>query len=236
MFHNVATLSRHYDCVRADYALMRATVIVLAECHTKMPRDRNAYPLNGFTCLHMTGSDRDGMSNGLALYVKDENVNACRFVADNSPNSDGIYSTSSDIVEMGLMKFYINTNKIAYLCFVYRHPKASDFWHQLKDFLTRHLSTRLMTNCRIKDRLILVGDFNIDLLDLESDKRIKEKIEKDLGLEQLVVMPTTDRGTCIDWCATNIEQENYPHKVIVYESFFSDHKPLWLYVKNKEAK
>lgn len=38
---------------------------------------------------------------------------------------------------------------------------------------------------------------------------------------------STDRNTCIDWCLTNNSNEN-EHNVTVYESWFSDHKPLWL--------
>lgn len=62
-----------------------------------------------------------------------------------------------------------------------------------------------------------------------------------LGLE--LIMPegqsvldkaydSTDRNTCIDWCTTNNERTQQ-HKITVYESWFSDHKPLWLEINIK---
>ena len=42
---------------------------------------------------------------------------------------------------------------------------------------------------------------------------------------------TTDYGTTIDYFFTNLQKTNY--QLIRYESIFSDHKPLWLYV-NKD--
>ena len=54
---------------------------------------------------------------------------------------------------------------------------------------------------------------------------------------------STDRRTCIDWCMyrrRSIENERDdeqsvrqapPYRLKVYESWFSDHKPLWLEIK-----
>ena len=63
-------------------------------------------------------------------------------------------------------------------------------------------------------------------------------MKHNLGLE--LVMPaginvkdaydSTDRNTCIDWCMTSNER-SHQHKITVYESWFSDHKPLWLEIK-----
>ena len=37
---------------------------------------------------------------------------------------------------------------------------------------------------------------------------------------------STDRDSCIDWCMTNVEEDG-SERLTVYESWFSDHKPLW---------
>ena len=62
-----------------------------------------------------------------------------------------------------------------------------------------------------------------------------DKIKNKFNL-RLVNPPeyTTIRKTIIDWVLTNTtgENDNINHKVYVYESFFSDHKPLWLYLRN----
>lgn len=202
---------------------------MLAECQTKVPRDRNALPLPGFTLLHMTGSNRDGVKNGIAMYVQNKIARSCVFVADNSPQQDGIYE-QSDVCEMALLKCRMNDQLVLYFCCVYRHPNAPNFYNQFRDFLRDHLGTRLFDK-KLKNKVFVFGDFNIDLLRDDKDKRAKEAIEKELHLHQLVIVPTTDRNTCIDWCLTNVKNDKLPHSAIVYESYFSDHKPIWLYVK-----
>ena len=43
---------------------------------------------------------------------------------------------------------------------------------------------------------------------------------------------STDRNTCIDWCLANdvVRNQLGENKINlqIYESWFSDHKPLWL--------
>ena len=69
----------------------------------------------------------------------------------------------------------------------------------------------------------------------------KEKIYNTLGLE--LVLPakqanqvnnskeeyysSTDRDTCIDWCMSNMKTTAH---LKIYESWFSDHKPLFLVI------
>ena len=230
IFHNVAGLARHWRCIKSDFGFMNASIIMLAECRTKVPRDRTALPLpGGYSLMHMTGSARDGVSNGIAIYIKESIRRDCFFVADNSPRQDGCFD-SSDVCEMGLLRCRIKENNVIYFCCVYRHPNASDFYKKLRDFLRTHIGTRLIDN-KFKSKVFVLGDFNIDLLRTDKDKRVKEAIEKELHLRQLVLVSTTDRETCIDWCMTNAKSTKLPHEAIVYESYFSDHKPIWLYVK-----
>lgn len=52
-----------------------------------------------------------------------------------------------------------------------------------------------------------------------------------LGLQLLLpnnqTYSSTDRDTCIDWCMTNNDNQ-VQHSISVYESWYSDHKPLWI--------
>ena len=49
---------------------------------------------------------------------------------------------------------------------------------------------------------------------------------------------TTDAGSCLDMCLTtdddagkHLYQETYAEWPCVYESYFSDHKPVWMSIR-----
>jgi hypothetical protein len=78
--------------------------------------------------------------------------------------------------------------------------------------------------------LFVLGDFNINLIGDESS--VARTMQDKLGLVFLHNSPTTDRGTCIDWCLTNVIDGSIGYGCQVYESYFSDHKPIILNIKN----
>jgi len=59
------------------------------------------------------------------------------------------------------------------------------------------------------------------------------KLQNELGLRFLHQKMTTDRDTCIDWCLTNIDRSIVQYECNVYESYFSDHKPIILTILNQ---
>ena len=60
-------------------------------------------------------------------------------------------------------------------------------------------------------------------------------MKKKLGLQPILPENTnmedfyvsTDRDSCVDWCMSNVTRDD-SERLHVYESWFSDHKPLWL--------
>ena len=74
---------------------------------------------------------------------------------------------------------------------------------------------------------ILLGDFNINLLEETSEKRaIARCLIEQRGYKQLIKQYTTDNQTLIDHIFTNV-----PHLVVstgVLESYYSDHKPIYI--------
>ena len=48
-----------------------------------------------------------------------------------------------------------------------------------------------------------------------------------IGIDPENFYASTDNKSCIDWCMTNNTNKD-EHNVTVYESWYSDHKPLWL--------
>lgn len=54
------------------------------------------------------------------------------------------------------------------------------------------------------------------------------------GHEKSKFYESTDRNTSIDWCMTNNRtSQDHEHRLQIYESWFSDHKPLWLEIGDK---
>jgi hypothetical protein len=76
--------------------------------------------------------------------------------------------------------------------------------------------------------LIVLGDLNCQY---ERSTALVTKIHQEMKLHTENTGRTTDYGTTIDYFFTNLQKSSY--QLIRYESVFSDHKPLWLYV-NKD--
>jgi hypothetical protein len=228
MFHNVAAFRRKYDYVNRDYACRNCDVLLFSECHTIPHRDREAN-LDDFRLLHVSGNDDANSASGQMCFLnKKSHVGHFEFVSDNT--SGGLYKQSKDHLELSLFQMSTKGGKRVYICHVYNHPGnlMRTFWHEFKTFLRSHL--HLDEHNRVASILFVLGDFNINLMD--DDARLVNKMREELGLVFLHNSPTTDRGTCIDWCLTNVVDGSIGYNCQVYESYFSDHKPVILTINN----
>jgi exonuclease III len=225
----VANLKYHFDNIKSDFAMTSADILLFAECHTK-PTDINQLALNDYNIIHLSGSNNANASNGLACYVKKSLTNRTNFILDNSTN--GYYNSSSG-VELALMTLQLPNNGTLYICFLYNHPSNSfaSFWQSFKDFLTTNIPNA--RNKNLAPPILIFGDFNFNLLQRKtiSDENLNKFLSKFALKFTNLSKSTTDRETLIDWCLSNAEGKN-KMKFFVYESYFSDHKPLWLYLEN----
>ena len=226
-FHNVAHLRYHLDYIKADFGMMNADLLLFAECHSK-PTQKAELDIPGFKLIHLSGSNEPNASNGLACYMR--NGRGVNFIIDNSIN--GLYSSSSG-VEISLFTVNLANRKKIYVCSLYNHPKNSfqSFWDEFKTFITDNIP-----NIRDKAKapiIFVFGDFNFNLLNRSSitDENVGRLMNKFHLKLTNITRCTTDRETLIDWCLTNATS-NLRLKSFVYESFFSDHKPLWLFIEN----
>jgi exonuclease III len=226
-FHNVANLSYHLDYIKADFGMMNADVLLFAECHSK-PTQKAQMAIPGYKLIHLSGSNEINASNGLACYMK--NGRGVNFIKDNSTN--GLYSSSSG-VELALLTVNLANRQKIFVCSLYNHPKNSfqSFWDEFKTFIIDNIP-------HIRDKskapiIFVFGDFNFNLLQRKSisDENLGKFLNKFHLKLTNIDRCTTDRETLIDWCLTNANS-NLRLKAFVYESFFSDHKPLWLYIDN----
>ena len=75
--------------------------------------------------------------------------------------------------------------------------------------------------------VIMLGDFNVNLMENSSEKKTLSKYlcEQEHYI-QLINQETTDYKTQIDHIYTNIHEQI--HRSGVLESYFSDHKPIFV--------
>ena len=108
-----------------------------------------------------------------------------------------------------------------FIGFVYCPPKAASVAH-FTTFL-HSLSELIPENAKI----VLLGDFNYDTKHSHSiTKRFKVKMQ----LNQIMNSVTTDYGSYIDHIYKNFDND----ELVAYgtlESYYSDHKPLYLFLK-----
>ena len=105
--------------------------------------------------------------------------------------------------------------------------KNSEFAYEFDDFISKHF--RINEKNRIDKNLFILGDFNIDF---NNKKKMMNYMASEFGLfPTFSKTKTHDSGSQIDWCFTNVKlQNNSVYESKVYESWFSDHKPIWLQI------
>ena len=221
-FHNVAGLNAHLPYIKADFATQQADILLLVECHTN-PKDKDRYKIDGFQLLNLSGAKHLNASNGIACYVKDKYVNYVRVFSNSS--KDGLYKNSNDL-EITLVYLKLQKHK-TYIISLYKHPNQTfkDFWQTFKEFMRANIPDVENQDCQTN--VFILGDFNIDAI---KEAQVKDKILNKFNLK--FINPnghTTDRKTTIDWCLTNTK--TLQHVTYIYESYYSDHKPLWLSIK-----
>ncbi len=198
--HNVANLRFHLDSVKADYGMMNADVLICVETATKTcersirpyvnagtDQYYGEYRIDGFSLMRMGSCRDDGSKIGCALYFSKRalrNFNL-EFVADNSPNGDGVYR-GNKICELALFTCTLrgadnNSSQadellpLFYVIYGYNHPNRSvrDFYNDLKRFMTEkdlYASKTSSQARRNQDKnhkqVYLIGDFNLNLFDV----------------------------------------------------------------------
>jgi hypothetical protein len=219
MYHNVAGLSAHLDQIKADFAIQNADILFFAECHTN-PAHKNKYKLDDFELIHLSGSEKQNASNGLACYIRADLAGRTEFVADNS--KDGLYN-SSTILEISCIRVKLK-RVYHYFVYLYNHPKEkfANFYAELTKFLNQNIPDIGKDNA---PPVYLFGDVNKDI-HKKQDKLAQFKTHFGL-VATIPKVPTTNYNTTIDWFMTN---QTDIHRMTpgVYESYFSDHKPLTL--------
>ena len=217
VFHNVRSLHLHIDDVRSHYNIQKADVNIFVETRLCTLDKDDVYNMKGFTLYRNDYNQSPTRScYGTAVYVKNQ------FYCTEIPkrfNFSGvemtIIVTDQVIPNLHVIGIYRSSSNVNLAKFI----DALNYIHDFK-----------LTTPDIP--VIFLGDFNVNLLEKTSEqKALTRCLIDERGYTQLIKQYTTDYRSLIDHIYTNI-----PHLVQssgVLESYYSDHKPLFVSLKTK---
>ena len=143
---------------------------------------------------------------GIAVYYKSELMEQVPVIANMS---------AVEILVCEIKRKYCSSVKVMA---VYKPPAVP------LQCLLNSLYSPVMKNCERDSRLIIMGDFNIDIYGSTSDYQQLEQFMSDMGLKQHFSEMTTDMRTAIDHIYSNLENITCG----VSETYFSYHKSVWI--------
>jgi hypothetical protein len=204
IFHNVESLSPHVPDIEADSIYMNSDILCFVETRS-LPHE--TLHLRGHKCfLRQDCILTKKPGEGTAIFVKDGMNASITSIGHWKRNLGGnVEVTAFALHGIG---FYV----------AYKSPRATD-----KDLML--FLDDVMTNG--PEDKVLMGDLNIDLR-----KPLPTCFKHFIGRHNLKSInpnsyPTTDAGTHIDVCLSNIKNI----RSNVYESYFSFHKPLCIFIE-----
>ena len=228
LYHNVEGLATNLPFICADFGTMNADILMFAECHTN-PERAESIQIPGYQRLLLTGSTEFGSRTGLTLFVKQSMSDKITDLASNAANN---LVDNHDCIELAYFKFKMNADSCINICFLYKHPRMN----KMRAIQELEIFLRTQMQCQIgrfkKEKLLVIGDMNIDAKDSKNRAEYAMDLETRLGLWLATKSVTTDGKTALDWLMTNMDRleldKSFKHTL--YESVFSYHKPIWIYL------
>ena len=215
LFHNVRSLHLHISDVSRDCDVQATDISIFVET-ALCARDKDGqYSIDGFDLFR--NDDIHSENNlqtpyGTITYLKstlDYPIPPFRYNCNNM-------EISVTVVNEPVPSLHIVG--------VYRSKSKANL-HKLIEAL-HHLHVTLLFD----KPTVILGDFNIDLLKSSSERKaLMQNLTDYRGYSQLISQFTTDNRTSIDHIYTNIP--HVVHSSGVLESYFSDHKPIFVCLK-----
>ena len=210
---NARSLCKNYDemlqllsCLKHDFS-----VIGVSETWFKTSTDINMFQIPGYSFVHICRAEKNG--GGACLYIKDDLEFKFRF--DLSGSNSGYEIVFVEITNL--------SKKIIVGC-VYRAPSYDSV------SFVENLEHQLQILSRENKEIYLMGDFNINLMNYDTDRSVKDFVDfmYSFGLFSLVNKPTRITeisATLIDTIFTNCIQNEFSSGIIC--SDISDHMPIF---------
>ena len=213
VFHNVRSLRLHFEDVKADYSMQVADINVFVETGLCSVDNDECYFLNGFNLYRNDFSVESCTHSvyGSAMYVK-TGLQCISTPYRCNHNDVEITVTVLDepVKNLHIVGIYRSKSKVT----------ISKFIESL-DYLYKSVIGDAETP------VVILGDFNVNFK--ESSKELKcllRSMCEEKGYVQIINEYTTDYRTQIDHIYTNVER--FISHAGVLESYFSDHKPIFV--------
>ena len=187
LFNNARSLHKHYLDLRTDHSILNADILGFSETRLVTNDQDMEYHIDGFKIYRndekQTGKNRP--YHGLVLYLKDD-IAVQKLICKSEPQVEFIFSDVK-VKTMNLQVVYI-----------YRSNKCGI--PEFRTFLQEHL----LPIINIKSSLVILGDFNVDLLNDSANKQFEAHMQNQFGCAQHISESTTDSYTLIDHLYSNI--------------------------------
>ena len=213
MSFNIRSLNSNFDNFKAEILHYGKTLDIIGFCETRLTNDtEQLYKLPGYN-LHCANVASD--MGGVCIYVKDS-IN-CKLRKD-----------------LELIKYHIELmfieciidNKVYLIGMVYRRPGSS---------INRFMEDLEMTLDKINQNCILMGDYNINLLNTDNNQvQNLVNVMTQYSYYSVINKPTRvykNSATIIDHMWVNFDLCNSCHSSIVFCGI-TDHFPIILNLKN----
>ena len=208
---NAQSLHRHKMDVEHDFNLSNADVLFCSETRFQESDAKYLTEILGM-CSFRNDAEKKSVQRppyGIAAYYyKSELMEQAPVIANMS---------AVEILVCTIKRKSCSSIKVMA---VYKPPAVS------LQCLLNSLYSAVRKNCERDSRLIIMGDFNIDIYGSASDYQQLEQFMSDMGLKQHVSEMTTDMRTAIDHIYSNLENVTCG----VSETYFSYHKSVWIAV------
>ena len=213
LFFNIRSLHAHYLDLKHDQWCLQADVIALAETRLTKTDPDTFYALNGYQLYRFDHESNNATQHrpyyGLAIYSK-------------YPLKHMNWLTLQKVIQVFFCT--LDTGYLpVQLTFLYVPPKFQSLANQ--KFIFDEVISSLQD---ISDMMtIICGDFNYDFF---HEKILKDYVLKSYHIYQVIDEVTTGYGTLLDHMYTNIPTEDLL-SVGALESYYSDHKPVFMSFK-----
>lgn len=206
IFHNARSINKHQCILKTDKAFAKSACMMLVETWL-LPSEELQF--SDFCTIHRTDCRREHRTAfGMLLLV---HTKSFPYIS--------LFDTQTYDAKVSFLDVASYFYKDILVTFLHKSPKypISNFVSYLEFIASK------AKNCNVQF-MIIIGDFNIDFLKASTEKN---QIMNFMTKHKLILcqdyFPTTDYGSMIDLCFSNIPL----FMVNVYESLTSDHKPLW---------
>ena len=187
VFQNAQSLNKHFDLIKNDSTFIDADIVCFAETRLCSRDQDEEFSLRGFHSVYRNDQQTIHMKrpeHGLAIYVKTE------FEVILSANKS-TKSIESQIINVRKMR----TNEIYTVLVVYKAPTCT-----VADFKSHIMS--ISRNDIFSKKLIIVGDFNIDICEEQNINCIEFMCQSFPCAHLLKTLPTTHGETTLDLAFT----------------------------------